>query len=183
MGTISPIRRTSKTGHPYTIRPACPDDAANLLVHLKTAAQQSEHLLTEPDEFTMTEAEERKWIQDHLDGPGNICLLAEAAGVIIASLGCENGERRRAAHRGTLGMAVLGEWRRQGVGSAMLQCLLEWAESNPLIEKVGLGVFATNRAAIALYKKCDFVEEGRLPREVKLGAEYVDVILMYRFVK
>ena len=147
------------------------------------AAQQSEHLLTEHDEFTMTEAEERKWIQDHLDGPGNICLLAEAAGVIIASLGCENGQRRRAAHRGTFGMAVLAEWRRQGVGSAMLQCFLEWAESNPVIEKVGLGVFATNRAAIALYEKCDFVAEGRLPREVKLGAEYVDVILMYRFVK
>ena len=28
-----------------------------------------------------------------------------------------------------------------------------------------------------------FVEEGRQPREVKLGSEYLDVILMYRFVK
>ena len=64
----------------------------------------------------------------------------------------------------------------------MLRCFIEWAEASPLIEKIGLGVFATNEPAIALYRKSGFVEEGRQPREVKVGSEYVDVILMYRFV-
>jgi hypothetical protein len=58
-------------------RPTCSSAKA------KTVAQQSDHLLTEPDEFTMTDVEERKWIQEHLDGPGNLCLLEEASGVIL----------------------------------------------------------------------------------------------------
>jgi RimJ/RimL family protein N-acetyltransferase len=66
---------------------------------------------------------------------------------------------------------------------ALLQCFIEWGEANPLIEKVGLGVFASNEAAIQLYRKFGFVEEGRQPKEVKMGPnEYEDVILMYRFV-
>jgi RimJ/RimL family protein N-acetyltransferase len=183
MATISAKQFTSRTGDPFVIRCAEPDDAMDLLAHAKAVAQESDFLLTEPDEFNMTEDEERKWIQDHLDGLGNICLLAEASGVIIGSLGCENGKRRRAAHRGTFGMAVIEEWRRQGVGTALLQCFLAWAESSPMIEKVGLGVFATNEPAIALYQKSGFVEEGRQPKEIKIGpGRYDDVILLYRLV-
>jgi RimJ/RimL family protein N-acetyltransferase len=52
-----------------------------------------------------------------------------------------------------------------------------------LIEKIGLSVFATNLDAIRLYKRLGFVEEGRQPREIKLGpGEYADNVLMYRFV-
>jgi ribosomal protein S18 acetylase RimI-like enzyme len=37
--------------------------------------------------------------------------------------------------------------------------------------------------AMGLYRKLGFVEEGRRPRELKLGPEhYIDEILMYRFV-
>ena len=103
--------------------------------------------------------------------------------ICILFLGCENGNRRRTAHRGTFGMGILKEWRGRGVGSAMLQCLIDWADSNPLIDKIGLGVFATNRPAIDLYRKRKFVEEGRQPKEVKVGSEYVDVILMYKFAE
>ena len=69
------------------------------------------------------------------------------------------------------------------MGTALLQCLLNWAESNPLIEKVGLGVFSANGVAVSMYRNFGFVEEGRQPREAKLGpGQYADVILMYRFV-
>jgi RimJ/RimL family protein N-acetyltransferase len=73
--------------------------------------------------------------------------------------------------------------RGRGVGTALLQCFIEWAEANPLTEKVGLGVFARNETAIRLYRKFGFLEEGRQPKEVKMRPnEYEDVILMYRFV-
>jgi RimJ/RimL family protein N-acetyltransferase len=64
-----------------------------------------------------------------------------------------------------------------------MQTLIEWAEAHPGIEKLTLGVFATNTRAIALYRKLGFAEEGRQPREVKFGPDdYVDLLLMYRFV-
>ena len=60
---------------------------------------------------------------------------------------------------------------------------LDWAEKNPLIEKVSLGVLSTNYRAIALYKSMGFVEEGRKIKEIKINEnEYVDDILMYKFV-
>ena len=65
----------------------------------------------------------------------------------------------------------------------MLETLLEWAEASPLIEKVGLSVFATNADAIRLYRWLGFVEEGRRAKEIKLGPNrYVDEVLMGRFV-
>ena len=62
-----------------------------------------------------------------------------------------------------------------GVGSALLQALLDWAEDNPHIEKVSLAVFSNNRLGSALYDKFGFLEEGRRVREIKLNDDqYVD---------
>lgn len=183
MGTFSPRQFTSKTGEPFTIRSAHPDDTTNVIAYMQAVTRESDFLLIEPDEFTPTEDEERQWIQDHIDGPGKICLVADASGIVVGTLGCENGQRRRVAHCGTFGMAVLKDWRGQGVGTAMLRCFLEWAEASPVIEKVGIGVLASNEPAIRLYQKFGFTEEGRQPKEIKIGPEqYHDVILMYRFV-
>jgi RimJ/RimL family protein N-acetyltransferase len=70
-----------------------------------------------------------------------------------------------------------------GMGTLLLQALIDWAEAHPAIEKLSLAVLATNTAAIGLYRRFGFIEEGRRPREVKLGPdEYVNDVLMYRFV-
>jgi RimJ/RimL family protein N-acetyltransferase len=62
--------------------------------------------------------------------------------------------------------------------------LLNWAEANPVIEKICLEVFATNENAIRLYKKFGFVEQGLGSKDVKRGpGQYVDVLSMCRFVK
>src|SRR5256885_7417324 len=61
---------------------------------------------------------------------------------------------------GEIGMAVAREWRGRGVGSALLAAAIERARERGL-HKLSLGVFAHNAAAIALYRKFGFVEEGR----------------------
>jgi RimJ/RimL family protein N-acetyltransferase len=79
-------------------------------------------------------------------------------------------------------MSVERAWRGKGVGEGLLNVLMAWAKGNPLIEKVGLSVLSSNTRAIGLYKKLGFIEEGRRPREIKMGPrEYVDEILMFRF--
>ena len=52
------------------------------------------------------------------------------------------------------------QWRGRGVGSALMTAAIEWARAEGL-HKLSLSVFAHNAAAIALYRKCGFVEEGR----------------------
>ncbi|WP_328043105.1 GNAT family N-acetyltransferase [Neobacillus mesonae] len=69
------------------------------------------------------------------------------------------------------------------MGKLLIKELLNWAEHNPLIEKVSLGVLSTNQRAIELYKSMGFVEEGRKIKEVKFSDDlYVDDILMYKLV-
>ena len=66
----------------------------------------------------------------------------------------------------------------------LLETLLEWAEKNPIIEKVTLAVFSTNTRAQNLYRKSGFTEEGRCPKDMKLNdGTYIDSVLMYKFVK
>jgi RimJ/RimL family protein N-acetyltransferase len=50
------------------------------------------------------------------------------------------------------------------------------------IEKLSLAVFAENQRAIALYKSCGFVEEGRRKGEFRVGGRAVDDLLMARWV-
>ena len=165
------------------IRVARPEDAAALLDYIRRVAGETEFFIIEPDEFP-SEDEEPKRIQDYLDHPGKLFLLAEADGNIIGSLSFENGRYRRVAHRGEFGIGVCKEWRGQGVGTALLRTCLAWAEANPIIEKICLGVFASNEKAIRLYKKFGFAEQGFASKEVKRGpGEYVDAVQMYRFVK
>lgn len=61
---------------------------------------------------------------------------------------------------GEFGMLVDREWRGHGVGSALIQAAIGWARDQGL-HKLSLEVFMHNTAAIALYRKCGFVEEGR----------------------
>jgi RimJ/RimL family protein N-acetyltransferase len=177
-------RTQNLNGQQITIRTAQADDAAALLTYIRPVAEETEFFIFEPDEFPETDEQERKWIQDHLDHPGQIVLLAEAGGTIIGNVSFENGACRRIAHRGTLGIAVVKEWRGQGIGTALMENLLAWATGNPLIEKVCLEVFTTNSNAIRLYRKLGFIEEGLRLKDIKFGpGRYADTLAMGRFVK
>jgi len=183
MACITPRTIISAAGETVTIRSAQPDDAAPLLAYVRSVAAETPFLVMEADEFNFTDEQERRWIQDHLDGPGKVALVAEVAGTLIGCLGFENGPHRRIAHRGTFGFSVAKQWRGRRIGTALLQALIEWAQASPLIEKIGLAVVAHNEGAIRLYRKLGFLEEGRRPRETRIGpGEYMDDILMYRFV-
>lgn len=184
MSTIPTTTVHLKDNREVTIRSARPDDAAALLEHVYAIFAEGEFVLSTLADFHMTEETEAAWIQANLDDPGKVAIVAESDGKIIGLLNFHSEERSRVRHHGELGMSVHKAWRDKGVGRALLQMLIAWAEQHPLLEKVCLQVFATNSRAIALYTSLGFREEGRQIRDVKLeSGEYVDVFLMGRFVK
>ena len=61
---------------------------------------------------------------------------------------------------GEIGMEVAHEWRGRGVGTALMAAAVELARERGL-HKLILSVWPHNEAAIALYRKFGFVEEGR----------------------
>jgi RimJ/RimL family protein N-acetyltransferase len=79
---------------------------------------------------------------------------------------------------GEIGMMVAANWRGRGVGTALVAAAIEWARARGL-HKLTLSVFPHNEAAIALYEKFRFVEEGRLTQHVRrANGELWDLIEM-----
>jgi RimJ/RimL family protein N-acetyltransferase len=79
-------------------------------------------------------------------------------------------------HVGHLTIGLLPDYRRKGWGRKLLLEALAsgFAEK---FERVDLEVFASNIAAIQLYRKAGFVEEGRKRNARKLDGKYDDLIL------
>jgi ribosomal protein S18 acetylase RimI-like enzyme len=101
-------------------------------------------------------------------------LVADAAGQIVGHIHVDAGR----FGAGEIGMLVDPAWRGRGVGSALLQGAIEWARAHDL-HKLGLDVFPSNTAAIALYRKHGFVEEGlRIKHYRRASGELWDAVVM-----
>lgn len=81
-----------------------------------------------------------------------------------------------------VGMLVAPEWRGRGVGTALLGTGVDWA-AGAGAHKVALQVWAHNEAALALYRKFGFVEEGLLRRHYRRrNGELWDAVIMGRLL-
>lgn len=184
MSSIQPREFTLRTREKIIVRSVLPEDTRGLHELTSEILREREFMITQPDEFLFTEEQERIWLKQHNENPGAISLLAFGQTTLVGYLHFACEERRRRAHSGKFGIAVRKEWREKGVGRALLQVLLDWAQNEPQVEKVWLEVFATNSRGIHLYETFGFVEEGRLSREIKIApGQYIDLVLMSRFVK
>lgn len=165
------------------IRVATEEDAENILAIQSEVLAEEDYLITTLEEFQQTIGEQKKWIQAKLANEQEIILIAQYQEKTVGWLVFQTPNRKRLAHTGSFGMLILNEYRGLGIGKRLLEQLLKWAELNPHIEKISLGVFSTNESAIALYKKMGFVEEGRKINEIKLNdKQYIDDVLMYKMV-
>jgi RimJ/RimL family protein N-acetyltransferase len=90
-------------------------------------------------------------------------------------------ENPRQAHRGVLGMGLIPEVRGKGVGTLLMTRVLEHAKVFGL-QKVELNVYSDNLAAVALYKKFGFEQEGYIKKYRKLDDRYFDSISMAKFL-
>jgi ribosomal protein S18 acetylase RimI-like enzyme len=84
-------------------------------------------------------------------------------------------------HSAVLGMGVVPEVRGRGVGTRMLAATLAGADARGL-RRAELVVRADNHAAIALYRRFGFVEEGRCRQYLQVHGEDHDALLMARLV-
>lgn len=81
------------------------------------------------------------------------------------------------AHIACLGMGVLREYRGRKLGLRLLEAVVEATRSLGL-EKIELAVYASNVAALALYRKVGFEIEGVRRRSRLVDGAYDDIVLM-----
>lgn len=95
------------------------------------------------------------------------------------SLGQQSRSRQHVAY---IGMAVHDDYHRQGVGSQLLQAVIDIADNWLNLKRIELSVFVDNAPALHLYEKFGFVIEGTLKKYAFRAGNYVDAYTMARIV-
>ena len=106
-----------------------------------------------------------------------IRLIAVDGSRVVGWCQIKSGKWEGYTHMGWLQMGVRKDYRGQRIGTALLNEALQEAKKRGL-ERVELGVYASNLPAIRLYEKYKFVVEGRKKRARKLDGNYDDIIDM-----
>ena len=172
-----------RDGSRCAIRSAEPEDAPRMLRYMKVMLGETPFLLRTPEEFSYTPEEEARILTGRGDDPRSLMLIAERDGRIIACADVtSHGPKSRVLHRGELGISVLKEYWRLGIGSALMERLIAFAARSGY-EQIELTVESKNRRAIDLYMKFGFTVYGTRPHGMKYpDGSYDDDYLMIKML-
>jgi RimJ/RimL family protein N-acetyltransferase len=106
-------------------------------------------------------------------------IVAVAGGAVVGWCNVPPASRTVSAHVGDLFMGLVPEFRGKGLGERLLRQAVQVADVFGF-RRIELGVFATNTAAAALYRKVGFVEEGIKRMAILVDGTYHDEIIMAR---
>jgi putative acetyltransferase len=113
--------------------------------------------------------------------PHDYLLVATIAGEVVGNVGLHAASKSpRRRHVGSIGMAVRDDRQRRGVGTALMQSVIELADRWLNYRRLELGVYTDNVAAIELYRKFGFVIEGTSRAYAFRDGRYVDAYMMAR---
>lgn len=113
-------------------------------------------------------------------GENDHCMVAERAGVVVGIAGLTVGSGRT-RHSGSLFIYVAREQQGQGIGTHLMQSLLDLADNWLLLRRVELTVLTENEGARRLYERLGFVIEGCRKMSIISQGELKDEWLMARY--
>ncbi|HET9976276.1 MAG TPA: GNAT family N-acetyltransferase [Burkholderiaceae bacterium] len=163
---------------PIVIRRPRPDDAAAVVA-----------IMGEPDVLAgllqlpyPTEAAWRKRIEEMPVGPATaeLFIVAERGGEVVGNAGVHPPPHLRRRHAAGIGMAVAKHAQGQGVGTALMAAIVDWADNWAQLLRLELTVYTDNAAAQALYRKFGFEIEGTHRAYAIRDGAYVDALAMAR---
>lgn len=182
MSVFLPQIFKTKSAGDLWIRSAVPKDAERVLTFLRQVSRESGHFfLSNTEEFDRLSLEdEEKWIESHMTNSYFLALIAEREdGVVVSLTNCMNGPRQRNSHIATLGISILREYHRQGLGQKKMEIIANWARQTNKIEKLELQVDPANTAAVRLYEKLGYQHEAHFKKQIKHGPDnYSDTLTM-----
>ena len=146
----------------FTIRPIEPDDLADyhlLLSHPKVANQLRELPSMETGELQKWMGQESEFLHR---------LVAEQNGRIIGFAQLTHNHRIRLLHSGSLRLMVHPDFWRLGIGTALLEAVLNIADNWLNLTRLSINILTDNAGALALFEKFGFESEG-VRKKVSFG--------------
>lgn len=125
--------------------------------------------------------EERRWFERSMK-TGMLYLTAKVDDELVGGASI-NPHTNKRAHTADFGIFIKKRYRDSGLGTALTRIFIEIAKKRGF-EILQLSVYATNRRAFHVYKKCGYKECGKLTQDIKfLDGTYTDRILMELHLK
>ncbi len=161
-----------------TISSGRESEAQRLIEYVQQISRETDYLRFSPGEFDMSVDEEKQFLRNYNESENKIFVVARLDGEGVGTLNFESPQIKRYSHRGETGISVVRKYWGHGIGSCLLEVMLDWTKDNNY-KKIGLRVDASNKRAIELYKKYGFKIEGTLKRHRLMeDGEYRDEYYM-----
>jgi RimJ/RimL family protein N-acetyltransferase len=121
--------------------------------------------------------EEEVEFLEQFSGENADFFVALDAQAIVGNLGVVARGLPQTCHNAGLGMSVLATYRNRGVGSRLMDTVIEWAKQRP-IRRLELEVLGNNPGARRFYERKGFALEGCRSGAVEVDGTYVDALIM-----
>ena len=167
-----------KNGQTVLLREAVKEDAPELVTYLHKIGGESDFLTFGYGELSVAVNDEEALLEDSRKAQNKIMILALVGEKIIGNLHFTGGVRARIQHTGEFGVSALKDYWNQGLGTVMVQELIQWAKASNVIRKLNLRVRSDNESAIRVYEKLGFIKEGSITREFYSSGQFYDSIHM-----
>ena len=157
-----------KDGREAILRAPHPErDAAAMPGYLKTCAQETNFLMREPEECDIPIERERAFLQEKVDSGTSAMIVCEVEGELAGLCSLDRKTLLRTRHRATVGVALMSRYWGLGIGTAMLQELIEQAQKAG-VSRLELEYIEGNERARGLYEKMGFHVTGERPDAIRL---------------
>ena len=155
-----------------------PSEALEIINYIKQVGSESDYLGVDELGIEKTVEEEEKYLKAIKETLNNKCFSGRVDGVLVSFCGIHGSNRRKLKHNVSIGMSVLKEYWNLGIGSLMLNHMINYCKITKEIENITLEVRADNQAAIKLYTEAGFKKIGKYSRMFKVDNDYFDVLIM-----
>ena len=172
-----------KSGMELLLRRPKEEDAEAMIEYLNIVGGESDNLLFGKNEFRLTMEQEREHIKSVNINDNALMLLGIIDNQIISVSQVSAPNRKRIAHNSELAISVKKEYWSMGIGTAVMEVLIDFAKNHETIKTISLGVKASNKKAQHLYEKLGFEKVGVHRNFFNIDGNYDDEILMDLYIK
>jgi len=172
-----------KDGTKCIIRRATPGDAAEIVRYSNKIGGESDFLSYGENEFPYSIEQERHIINEYNQAKNRLFIVALIDGHICGLLTFWGNSKERLEHWGEFGLSVLKKHWGKGIGRALVEYLIKWAEEGKMVKKIDLMVREDNYPGIALYMKMGFEVEGRIRNAMKIGDKFYSFLYMGKIIE
>ena len=153
-----------RDGRAALLRSAHPDDAAEMVRFLLDVCGETEFLLAYPEERqTLTIERERAFLTNIAEDDNELMLTAWVDGQLAGVANINFSTRLKMRHRASVAISIRRAYWNLGLGTALLNALVDAAKARPEVRQVELEFIEGNRRAQALYEKVGFRVVGVHP--------------------